>query len=355
MRLYLRNRCKTPMVCNRWSDGVGLPRERIFFGFVSLALGITLQGYTAPIAHAQRADDYPSKAIRMIVPFAPGGPADVIGRPLAQRLSEALGQPVVFDTRPGAAGTIGTEIVAKSPRDGYTMLYTTGSHNTNSLMYRKLPYDAHRDFVPITQIARSYGVIMFVHPSLPVKTVRDLVALARAQPGKVHFGSAGVGNATHLAGELLISVAGIKLTHVPYKGGGPALTDLLGGHIEMMFLGIPAVASQILAGRVRAIALAGPIRAPLLPNVPTFIEAGYPGVDVPGWYAMWFPAGTPRERVDRIQQEVAKILRTPESKSRFDDVGLVAVGSTPEEFAAFIDQDLAFFTKVIRDAKIEPQ
>jgi len=355
MRLRLWNRCTIPIYCGRWSDFDRLPKGHVFTGTVFLAAVLALQSFTAPIAHAQRTDDYPSKPIRMIVPFAPGGPPDVIGRPLAQRLSEALGQAVVFDNRPGAAGMIGTEIVAKSPRDGYTMLYTTGSHNTNSLMYRKLPYDAHRDFVPITQISRSYGQIMIVHPSLPVKTAKELVALARQQPGKLHVGSAGVGNATHLAAELLISVAGIKLTHVPYKGGGPAFTDLLGGHIEIMFPSISQVAQQILSGRVRAIALAGPIRAPLLPNVPTFIEAGYPGVDLPGWQAMWFPAGTPRERVGRIQQEVAKILRTPESKLRFDEVGLVPVGSTPEEFAVFIEKDLAFFTKVIRDAKIEPQ
>lgn len=329
--------------------------NRIVRGAVFVAMVIALQVFVAPIAHAQRSDDYPSKPIRMIVPFAPGGPPDVIGRPVAQRLSEALGQPVVFDNRPGAAGMIGTEIVARSPRDGYTMLYTTGSHNTNSLMYRKLPYDAHKDFVPVTQISLSYGQIMIVHPSLPVRTARDLVALARQQPGKLHFGSAGVGNATHLAAELFMSSAGIKLTHVPYKGGGPAFTDLLGGHIEIMFPSISQVASQILSGRVRAVALAGPIRAPLLPKVPTFDEAGYPGVYLPGWQAMWFPAGTPRERVDRIQQEVAKILRTPESKQRFDEAGLIPIGSTPEEFAAFIEKDLAFFSQAVRAAKIEPQ
>lgn len=306
-------------------------------------------------AMAQRADDYPVKPIRMIVPFAPGGPPDVIGRPIVQKLSEVLGQPIIFDNRPGAAGMIGTEFVAKSPRDGYTLLYTTGSHNTNSLMYSKLPYDARKDFAPVTQISLSYGQIMIVHPSLPVKSVKDMVALARAQPGKLYFGSAGVGNATHLTGAFFMASAKIDLTHVPYKGAGPALTDLLGGHIQILFPSISQVAAHITAGRVRAIALAGQIRAPLFPNIPTFAESGYPGVDMPGWQAMWFPAGTPHERIVRIQQEVAKILRMPDIKKVFDDAGLRPVGSTPEEFATFIEKDYAFFAKALKAAKIEPQ
>jgi tripartite-type tricarboxylate transporter receptor subunit TctC len=188
---------------------------------------------------------------------------------------------------------------------------------------------------------------------LPVKTVKELVALAKQQPGKLNFGSAGVGNATHLPGAMLMSIAGIELTHVPYKGGGPAFTDLLGGHVEIMFPSISQVISYVLSGRVRALAIAGPIRAPLLPNVPTFAEAGYPGVEMPGWQAMWFPAGTPRDRVDRIQQEVAKILRTPESKARFNEVGLMPVGSTPEEFAVQIKADIDKWSKVVRDAGIK--
>ena len=332
------------------------PSARHTLGTVLFVLGVALQCCAAgSAAQAPRTDDYPSKPIRMIVPFAPGGPPDVIGRPVVQKLSEVFGQPIVFDNRPGAAGMIGTEVVAKSPRDGYTMLYTTGSHNTNTLMYTKLPYDAHKDFAPITQISLSYGQVMIVHPSLPAKTAKDIVALARAQPGKLHFGSAGVGNATHLTGAFFMSTAKIDLTHVPYKGAGPALIDLLGGHIQILFPSLSQVAPHIHSGRVRAIALAGPIRAPLFPNIPTFIESGYPGVDMPGWQAMWFPAGTPRERIVRIQQEVAKILRTPEIRRVFDDAGLRPVGSTPEEFAAFLQKDLAFFAKALRDAKIEPQ
>ena len=318
-------------------------------------LALILLSCTALAALAQRTDDYPVKPIRAIVPFAPGGPPDVIGRPVLQKLSEVLGQPILFDNRPGAAGAIGSEIVAKSPKDGYTILYTTGSHNTNTLMYRKLPYDAHRDFLPITQISRSYGQIMIVHPSLPVRTARDLVNLAKAKPGQLHFGSAGVGNITHLTGALLINVAKIDIAHVPYKGAGPALNDLLGGHIAIMFPSISQVAPHVHAGRVRAVALAGTIRAPLLPDLPTFAESGYPDIDTPGWQAMWFPAGVPRERAARIAQEVGGILQMPEIKQRFQDAGLMTVGSMPEEFAAFIQRDLAFYTKLIRGAGIEPQ
>jgi len=305
--------------------------------------------------HAQRADDYPARTVRVVIPFAPGGPPDVIGRPLLQKLSEAFNQPFVFDNRPGASGTLGTDIVAKSPRDGYTLLYTTGSHNTNTLLIRKLPYDGRRDFAPISQLTLSYGQVMIVHPSLPVKTLPEFVALARARPGSLHFGSAGVGNITHLSGEMLIAAAKIKLTHVPYKGAGPAQNDLLGGHIELMFPSISQVGPLIHAQRVRAIALGGLVRAPVLPDVPTFAEHGYPAVDTPGWQAMWAPAGTPRDRIVRLNNEIVRILKMPDMRTRIEESGLRPIGSTPEEFAAFIERDYAFFEKAIKAAKIEPQ
>lgn len=315
------------------------------------ATGISFVG----AAHAQRADDYPARAVRVVVPFAPGGPPDVIGRPLLQKLSEAFNQPFVFDNRPGASGSLGTEMVAKSPRDGYTLLYTTGSHNTNSLLIRKLPYDGRRDFAPISQITLSYGQVLVVHPSLPAKTLAEFIALARARPGSLHYGSAGVGNITHVGVEMLISAAHIKLTHVPYKGAGPAQNDLLGGHIEVMLPSISQVGPIIQAQRVRALAVAGPVRAPVLPEVPTFAEHGYPQVDTPGWQAMWAPAGTPHERIVRLHSEIARILKTPEMRARITESGLRPIGSTPEEFAAFIERDYVFFEKAIRAAKIEPQ
>lgn len=306
-------------------------------------------------SHAQRADDYPSRAVRVIVPFSPGGPPDVIGRPLLQKLSEAFNQPFVFDNRPGASGSLGTDIVAKSPRDGYTLLYTTGSHNTNTLLIRKLPYDARRDFAPISQITLSYGQVMVAHPSVPAKTLPEMIALARKRPGSLHFGSAGVGNITHLHGEMLMAAANIKMTHVPYKGASLAQNDLLGGHIELMFPSISQIGPSLQAKRVRAIALGGPVRAPALPDVPTFAEQGYPQVDTPGWQALWAPAGTPRERIARLNSEIVRILKMPDMRNRIEESGLRPIGSTPEEFAAFIERDYAFFEKAIRVAKIEPQ
>jgi tripartite-type tricarboxylate transporter receptor subunit TctC len=306
-------------------------------------------------AHAQRVEDYPTKPVRVIVPFAPGGPPDVIGRPLLQKLSDAFGQPFLFDNRPGASGTLGTEFVAKSPKDGYTLLYTTGSHNTNTLLMRKLPYDARRDFSPISQITLSYGQVMVVHPSLPAKNLKEFIALARAKPGALHYGSAGVGNITHLHGEMLMAAANLKLAHVPYKGASLAQNDLLGGHIEVMFPSLSQIGPLIQSGRVRAIALGGPVRAPLFPDVPTFAELDYPQVDTPGWQAMWAPAGTPRERIARLNAEIVRIIKSTDVRARITEAGLRPIGSTVEEFTAFIERDFAFFEKAIRAAKIEPQ
>ncbi|MBM3342331.1 MAG: tripartite tricarboxylate transporter substrate binding protein [Betaproteobacteria bacterium] len=306
-------------------------------------------------AHAQRADDYPTRAVRVIIPFAPGGPPDVIGRPLLQKLSEGFNQPFLFDNRPGASGTLGSDFVAKSAKDGYTLLYTTGSHNTNTLLIRKLPYDAKRDFQPISQITLSYGQLMVVHPSLPAKDLKTFIALARSAPGKLHFGSAGVGNITHLHGEMLMAAAALKMTHVPYKGASLAQNDLLGGHIEVMFPSLSQIGPLINNGRVRAIALGGPVRAPLFPNVPTFAEFGYPQVDTPGWQAMWAPAGTPRERIAKLNAEIMRIIKSTDMRTRIEEAGLRPIGSSVDEFTAFIERDFAFFEKAIRTAKIEAQ
>jgi tripartite-type tricarboxylate transporter receptor subunit TctC len=318
------------------------------------ALALLPATYAGPTS-AQRTDEYPTKPIRIVVPFAPGGPIDVLGRLVTAKASEALGVSVLIDNRPGANGLIGTELVARSPKDGYTLLYTTGSHAANATMYRKLPYDSVRDFAPITQLARAYGQILVVHPSVPAKNVKELIALAKARPGKLNYASAGVGNATHMAGAFLFSVANVDVIHVPYKGGGPAMNDVLSGQIEMMFVASAQGMPFIKAGRIRALGISGPKRLPLLPDVPTFEESGYRDVVFTGWHGWWAPAGTPRERMNRIQGEVARIMHSSEMKQRLDDLGLVPVASTPEEFAKFVEREIALHARIAKAAKMEPQ
>ncbi|MCC7483443.1 MAG: tripartite tricarboxylate transporter substrate binding protein [Burkholderiales bacterium] len=321
----------------------------------SLAVTAVVASFFVSLAHAQGPDAYPSRPVRMVVPYTPGGPIDVWGRILTQKLSEALGRQVVLDNKPGANGIVGTDIVAKSVPDGYTMLYQTGSHVANVSMYRKLPYDSVRDFQPITQMASTYGMVLAVHPTVPAGTLGEFIELARSRPGKLNFASAGSGNATHLAAELMKSAAGIDVVHVPYKGGGPALNDVMAGQIEMMMVSVAQGAPFVKAGRVRALAVTGPTRAPPLANVPTFQESGFPGFSFAGWHGLWFPAGVPRERLARMHGEVARIMFAPEMKGRLDELGLVPVASTPQEFAAFIDREIALYAKIVKAAKIEPQ
>jgi tripartite-type tricarboxylate transporter receptor subunit TctC len=291
----------------------------------------------------------------MIVPYAPGGPIDVWGRILTQKLTEALGQTVVLDNRPGANGIVGTDLVAKSPPDGYIFLYQTGSHVANVSIYRKLPYDSVRDFAPITQMATTYGMVLVVNPSVPAKSLSEFIALAKSRPGKLNFASAGAGNATHLAAEMMMAAAGLDIVHVSYKGGGPALNDVIAGQIEMMMVSVAQGAPFVKAGKVRALAITAARRAPLLADIPTFQESGFPGFEFAGWHGLWFPAGVPPDRVARIHKEVAKIMFSPEMKQRLDDLGFVPLASTPAEFAKFIDREIALYAKLIKAAKIEPQ
>ncbi len=325
--------------------------SRIASTRIALAIAIAWFGVTA--AHAQ--DIYPSKPVRMIVPYAPGGPIDVWGRILVQKLTEALGQTVVLDNRPGANGIVGTDLVAKSPPDGYTFMYQTGSHVANVSIYKKLPYDSVRDFAPITQMATTHGMVLVVNPSVPAKSLSEFIALAKSRPGKLNFASAGAGNATHLAAEMMMAAAGLDIVHVSYKGGGPALNDVIAGQIEMMMVSVAQGAPFVKAGKVRALAITAARRAPLLANIPTFQESGFPGFEFAGWHGLWFPAGVPRDRVARIHKEVAKIMFSPDMKQRLDDLGFVPLASTPEEFAKFIDREIALYAKLIKAAKIEPQ
>lgn len=325
--------------------------SRIASTCIALAIAIAWFGVTA--AHSQ--DIYPSKPVRMIVPYAPGGPIDVWGRILVQKLTEALGQTVVLDNRPGANGIVGTDLVAKSPPDGYTFMYQTGSHVANVSIYKKLPYDSVRDFAPITQMATTHGMVLVVNPSVPAKSLGEFIALAKARPGKLNFASAGAGNATHLAAEMMMAAAGLDIVHVSYKGGGPALNDVIAGQIEMMMVSVAQGAPFVKAGKVRALAITAARRAPLLANIPTFQESGFPVFEFAGWHGLWFPAGVPRDRVTRIHKEVAKIMFSPDMKQRLDDLGFVPLASAPEEFAKFIDREIALYAKLIKAAKIEPQ
>ncbi|MGH8642299.1 MAG: tripartite tricarboxylate transporter substrate binding protein [Burkholderiales bacterium] len=289
---------------------------------------------------------YPAKPIRVIVAFAPGGIADFAARSVSQKLSESFGVPVVVENRPGAGGITGAEAVAKSPPDGYTLLVTSISHTINPSVRKNLPFDAVRDFTPVTLITDAPNFLV-VHPSLPAKTVKELVALARARPGQITYASSGAGTSTHLSGELFKTLARVDIVHVPYKGGGPAVIDLAGGHVEMMFSTLPSVLQQVRAGKLRGLAVTGARRFPSAPEFPTMIEAGIAGFEVSGWSGLFAPAGAPREAVGRLAAEIRKILQAPELKERFFVQGAEPVGNAPDEFAAFVSAEIAKWKKVV--------
>jgi tripartite-type tricarboxylate transporter receptor subunit TctC len=311
---------------------------------------------TAAASGAGRADSaYPARHIRLIAPFSAGSTLDIMSRLVAERLGAGLGQNVIVDNRPGANGIVGIDLVAKAPPDGYTMLITTGSFMGNMVLYKKLPYDGIRDFAPITQVARSYGLVLVVHPGVAAQSLKDLVTLARSRPGKLSYGSAGAGNITHLVAELFNSSAGTQIQHVPYKSSGQALTDVLARQIEMTFVSTVFIQPFIKDGRVRALGLTGFERAPVLPELPTFKELGYPDVVMTGIYGLWFPARTPAARIDRVHAEIRKAVAAPDMKTKLDELGLAGVASTPAEFARFIDEDVAFQARVLKLAGVQKQ
>lgn len=289
---------------------------------------------------------YPVRPIRFVVPWAAGGPPDSVGRLLGNRLGDTLKQQIVIDNRPGANSIIGTEFVARSAPDGYTYLLTTGSHTQNAALYSKLPYDTLRDFVALTLVGESAGMVLGVHPSLPVKSVRELVALAKAKPGQLTFGSAGNGNTLHLAGELFKAATGTNITHVPYKSATPALNDLMGGHIDMMFASPISMAPPIKAGRLRGLAQMGAKRSHLLPDLITLGELGIRDAEIGGWYGLYAPAKTPKEYTDRMLAEVLKALKDPDVREKISNLGAVPVGMPPEEFARYLAADIDKYTKL---------
>ena len=310
-----------------------------------------LVGTAAIAAPVMAQQNYPAKTVRMILPFAPGGPSDIIGRTLAGKLTEQLGQPVVVDNRAGAGGNLGMELGAKAPADGYTITLTSPTMAISPSLYKKLAFDPQKDFAPISMVANIPN-IMVVHLSVPAKTLKEFIQLARTSPGKLNFGSSGAGSTTHLSSEILSSLAGLKMVHVPYKGQGLALVGLLSGQVDMMILAVPSVLPMIQSNKVRAIAALSAKRLATVPQVPTTGESGVNNFEVSVWFGMLAPAATPRDIVNRLNQELAKALASPDIRERFASGGIEPLTSTPEQFAAFARAEAVRYAKVIKDANI---
>ena len=317
----------------------GLIRNVMIAAALACALGA---------AHEARAQAYPAKSIRLVVPFPAGGTTDVVARMISQKLNEAFGQPVLVDNRPGAGGNIGAEIVATAPPDGYTLLVCSPAEIAINLsLYKKMPYDPIKSFTPVT-LATSAPLVLVVHPSLPVHTVKELIALARSKPGQLVYASAGTGGPQHLSGELMKSMANIDMVHVPYKGGAPAITDLLGGHVQLFFAGIPPALPHVRAGKLRAIAVTSAKRTQILPSAPTISESGLAGFAIDNWQGVLAPGNTPREIVTRLNTEIVKALLLPEVRQRLFDQGTEPVATSPQQFDAYIKSEIEKYAQIIR-------
>ena len=312
---------------------------------------LALLAATSLIPAIAAADSFPTKPVRFIVPNPTGGASDIIARLFSDKLRQAWGQPVLVENRPGAATIIGTDAVAKAPADGHTLLVMTLTHPLNAAFGKKMPYDSDKDFTGITLVARS-PMVLVVNPQLPIKTVGDLIAYAKANPGKLSYASAGAGTAQHMAAEMLKSQAGIDLLHVPYKGSSSAHPDLIGGQVSLMFDTIPAIQMHIRSGNLRALAVAGAKRSALLPDLPTVAEAGVAGFDAGSWVGMLVRSGTPSDALAKLSKDIAAVTARPEVKERFTELGLEAVGSTPAEFNAFMDSEFRRWSALIDSAKI---
>ena len=301
------------------------------------------------------AQSWPAKPIRIISPYPPAGANDLLARIIAPKLSEQLGQPVVVENRAGATGNIGAELVAKAPADGYTLLMgQAGNLTINISLMAKIPFDPVRDFSPVTMVASTPNVLV-VHPSLPVRTVKDLIALAKAKPGQINYATSGIGSPGHLAAELLNKSAGIRLVHIPYKGAAPALLDVVAGNAHLYFTSAVSAQPFIPSGRLRMVAVASAKRSPSLPEVPTVAEAGFPEFDVSSWWGVVAPASTPREVVIRLQTEIHRVIALPEIRAKLAEQGLDIATNTPEQFAAYIKSETAKWAKLIREVGVKPE
>ncbi len=299
------------------------------------------------------AQDYPAKPVKIIVPFAAGGPADIYARFLGQRLQEALGQPFIVDDRPGAGSVIGTDAAAKSAPDGYTLLMMSNAHTVNESLIPGKPYTLTRDFVPVAPVNYS-DLVLVVHRSVNVATLGDLLKLAKAQPGKLNYASSGPGTPYHMAGELFKAMAGLDIVHVPYKGSAGARTDVLGGQVQMMFDAVTTMSEHARAGKVKALGTTGKARSTVLPNVPTLAEAGVPGYEATIWLGVMAPKGTPREIVNRLNAEIAKIVTRPDVRDEWAKQGAVAMTMTPDEFGRYIADDIVKWERIVRISGAKP-
>ncbi|BDB24453.1 MFS transporter [Cupriavidus sp. TA19] len=303
---------------------------------------------------AAGAETWPARPIQLLIPYPPGGSADLLARPVAAKLQEKLGQPVVLDYRPGAGGTIATQALARAKPDGYTLIMVLAAHAINASLYPKLPYDTRKDFAPVSLVA-NLPMILAGSSSLRANNVQELIAEAKANPGKLTFASAGNGNTGHLAGELFDSVAGIKMTHVPYKGSAQVVTAMLSGEVQLTFDSISTTLPHVKSGKLRALAVTGSQRAAVAPDVPTLAEAGVPGISITGWYAVLAPAGTPQPVVDRLSTEIATVLRQPDLKATLATNGYEPVGSTPAALRTHIDAEINRWSKVVKDSGAQIQ
>lgn len=307
--------------------------------------GVALLSLLAASVAAQA--QYPSKPIRLVVPFAPGGPVDTLARAMGPRLAEALGQQMIVDNRAGAGSVIGSDIVAKAPPDGHTLLITSSSIAINPAIYPKMPFDATRDLAPISQLSTS-SLIVVVHPSVPARSVKELIALAKARKGELVYASTGTGSAPHLAVELFSSMTGTKMVHVPHKGAAPATIDLLAGNVALMFNNLISAVPNVQAGRLRALAVTGSTRTVALPDLPTVAEAGVPGYEASTWYAMFSPAGTPAAIVERLHRDVSSVARSQEIRKQLAAVGIESIGGTPDQLAKYLRSEITKWNKVAK-------
>ncbi len=313
---------------------------------------LTLGALMALAGSAAAEQAYPNKPIRFISPFAPGGSTDLLARLVGQKLTESWGQQVIVDNRPGGNTVIGSEVLVKSPPDGYTIMVVTSGHAIHPSLIPYLPYDTVKDFAAVATVS-STEFVLVLHPSVPANNLQEFIALAKSKPGQLNYASSGSGGGPHLAAELFSIMAGVKLQHVPYKGGGPALSDLLGGQVQALMSTPIAAINHIKSGRLKAIAISGETRLSALPQMPTFTEAGLPGLEVRNWYGILAPAGTPKEIIEKLSTELARILAMPDFKEKLDSLGMDPFISTPGQFAALIKADMIKYAKIIKTANIK--